>query len=88
VDTTLVEWTNAHLGFNPRSQANSNALSGFVVADLRQSCPEIDAAIQSEAIVVVQNLGVYTKVAQRSIDLVLLEGSSRLVRVSVDTKPS
>src|SRR5260370_473025 len=26
-----VQWINAHLGFNPRSQANSNALSDFIV---------------------------------------------------------
>jgi hypothetical protein len=29
-----IEWVNAHLGFNPRSQANSDALADFVVADL------------------------------------------------------
>ena len=81
-----VEWTNAHLGFNPRSQANSNALSDFVVADLRQACPEIDAAIRAERLVVIQNPGVRTKVAERSIDLVLRESAEKLVCVSVEHK--
>ncbi len=81
-----IDWTNAHLGFNPRSQANSNALSDFVVADLRQGCPEIDAAVQSESLVVVQNPGVRTKVAERSIDLVLSEGAAKLVCISVEHK--
>jgi hypothetical protein len=81
-----VDWTNAHLGFNPRSQANSNALSDFVVADLRQSCPEIDVAIELNALAVVQNPGVMTKVTERSIDLVVRESVTRSVRVSVEHK--
>jgi hypothetical protein len=52
---SYIAWTNAHLGFNPRGQANSNALSDFVVADLRQACPEIDAAIRSTALTVAKN---------------------------------
>jgi hypothetical protein len=91
-----VDWTNAHLGFNPRSQTNSNALSDFVVADLPQGCPEIDAAIQSNTLAVVQNPGVMTKVAERSIDLVLqhqdvfhvvFENCVRLVRLSQEGRP-
>jgi hypothetical protein len=81
-----VDWTNAHLGFNPRSQTNSNALSEFVVADLRQSCPEIDAAIESNALAVVQNPGVMTKVAERSIDLVIRESATKAVCISVEHK--
>jgi hypothetical protein len=81
-----IEWTNAHLGHNPRSQASSNALSDFVVADLRQACSEINAAIQAKAVVVVQNPGVRTKVAERSIDLVLEESATKLVSVSVEHK--
>lgn len=81
-----IEWTNAHLGFNPRSQANSNALSDFVVTDLRAVSPEIDAAIQSKTLLVVQNPGVRTKVAERSIDLVLRESAATLVCVAVEHK--
>lgn len=83
---SYIAWTNAHLGFNPRSQTNSNALSDFVVADLRLTCPEIDVAIQSKALVVVQNPGVSTKVSERSIDLVLRESAVTLVCVSVEHK--
>lgn len=46
----------------------------------------IDAAIQSETLLVVQNPGVRTKVAERSIDLVLHEGAAKLVCVSVEHK--
>ena len=83
---SYIAWTNAHLGFNPRSQANSNALSDFVVADLRAASPEIDAAIQSKALRVTLNPGVRTKVAERSIDLVLQQGAAELVCVSVEHK--
>lgn len=83
---SYIDWTNAHLGFNPRSQTNSNALSDFVVADLRQSCPEIDAAIQSQTLVIVQNPAVRTKVAERSIDLVMSESAAKLVCISVEHK--
>jgi hypothetical protein len=81
-----IAWINAHLGFNPRSQANSNALSDFVVADLRAASPEIDAAIQSKTLLVVRNPGVRTKVAERSIDLVLRESAAKLVCVAVEHK--
>ncbi len=77
---------NAHVGFNPRSQANSNALSDFVVADLRAVSPEINVAIQSETLLVVQNPGVRTRVTERSIDLVLRESATKLVRVAVEHK--
>jgi hypothetical protein len=46
----------------------------------------IDAAIQSETLLVVQNPGVRTKVAERSIDLALHEGAAKLVCVSVEHK--
>jgi len=61
-------------------------MSEFVVADLRQSCPDIDAAIQAGALLVVQNPGVRTKTAERSIDLVLTEKAVTLVCVSVEHK--
>ncbi len=83
---SYIDWTNAHLGHNPRSQASSNALSDFVVADLRQACPEINAAIESETLRVIKNPGVMTKIAERSIDLVLSEDATKLVCVSVEHK--
>src|SRR6266851_4376064 len=33
-----VEWINQHVGFNPRGQTHSDALTSAIVADLRQSC--------------------------------------------------
>ncbi|MEK7409298.1 MAG: hypothetical protein AAB225_29900 [Acidobacteriota bacterium] len=86
VPEAYIAWTNAHLGFNPRAQASSNALSDFVVADLRTVSLEIDAAIQSKTLLVVQNPGVRTKVAERSIDLVLRESAAKLVCVAVEHK--
>lgn len=56
------------------------------MADLRQTCPEIDADIQSKELVVVQNPGVSTKISSRSIDLVLRERAVTLVCVSVEHK--
>ena len=79
-------WVNGHLGFNPRSQANSDALSDFVVADLRQVCADIDTAIRSGTLQVIRNPGVRTKVAERSIDLVLRDSTEKLVCVSVEHK--
>ena len=66
-----VRWMNEHSGFNPRSQQNSNALSGCVVSDLRRVSPAIDAALQSGRLKEKKNAEVYTKVANRNVDLVL-----------------
>jgi len=77
------------LGFNPRSQANSDALSDFVVADLQMKCPRFRAALESGLLVAAKNPNVRTKVAERSIDLVFHEKEKlpRLaVRVSVEHK--
>ena len=83
---SYIAWTNAHLGFNPRGQANSNALCDFVVADLQRACPEIDAAIRSTALMVAKNPNVRTTVAERSIDLVLRDGTAKMVCISVENK--
>ncbi len=85
-----VEWINAHLGFNPRSQANSNALSDFVVADLRRLCPAIALHLKTEEILSAKNTDVLTKVASRNVDLVLTErppeAAGVLVRIAVENK--
>lgn len=84
-----IGWINAHLGFNPRSQANSDALSDFVLADLRTTCSALRAVLDSGALKPRKNPSVQTKVAERSIDLVLYEGGeapSISVRVSVEHK--
>ena len=86
---TYIRWINEHLGFNPRSQANSDALSEFVIADLKANCPAFQRAMESGALVAKKNPNVRTKVAERSIDLVFHERSATpalSVRVSVEHK--
>jgi hypothetical protein len=80
---------NDHLGFNPRSQANSDALSDFVIADLQMNCPGFRAALESGLLVPATNPNVQTKVAERSIDLVFYEKEkfpALAVQVSVEHK--
>jgi hypothetical protein len=83
---SYVEWINAHLGFNPRSQTNSNVLSDFVIADLQTLCPEIADHLKSDEIVPIKNADVRTKVASRNVDLVLDEQNLGPVRVAVEHK--
>lgn len=84
-----IRWINAHIGFNPRSQANSDALSDFVVADLRETCPALKAALDAGELKSLKNPDVETKVAERSVDLVLHAGGGGpkiSVRLSVEHK--
>lgn len=84
-----IRWINEHLGFNPRSQANSDALSDFVIADLKSSCPTFRRAIDSGILVPEKNPNVTTRVAERSIDLVFhdqSEAPALSVRLSVEHK--
>jgi hypothetical protein len=84
-----IQWINAHLGFNPRSQANSDALSDFVIADLKSSCPSFRKAIESGNLIPKKNPEVKTRVAERSVDLVFHERSAApalSVRLSVEHK--
>lgn len=84
-----IRWINEHLGFNPRSQANSDALSDFVIADLKACCPSFRRAIESRVLVPQKNPNGRTKVAERSIDLVFHEQSAApalSVRLSVEHK--
>jgi hypothetical protein len=86
---SYIHWVNKHVGFNPRSQTNSDALSDFVVADLRESCPALRAALDKGELASLKNPNVQTKVAQRSIDLVLHEGGvgpKISVRLAVEHK--
>lgn len=84
-----INWVNNHLGFNPRSQANSDALADFVVTDLTTMCPALNAALEAGELKPLKNPNVRTKVAERSIDLVIYEGAEPpniSVRVSVENK--
>lgn len=84
-----VEWINAHLGFNPRSQANSNALSEFIVKDLCAASPAINRLVRSDRLTALKNASVSTSVTVRNVDLVLYEKPllpKLSVRVSVEHK--
>ena len=70
---SYVRWMNQNIGFNPRAQQNSNALSEFVVADLVASCPAVRTAIESEVLTPKKNSEVNTASAVRTVDLVLFE---------------
>lgn len=83
---SYVEWINAHLGFNPRSQTNSNALSDFLMADLQKCSSEIAADLQSKEILPKKNADVMTKVASRNVDFTLDEQSTEKVRIAVEHK--
>lgn len=85
-----VDWINLHLGFNPRGQQHSNALSAFIADDLRAISPRIDADIVSGHIIVQPNGDVHTRIAGRNIDLLLLDplqpGPLHRVRASIEHK--
>jgi len=84
-----IQWVNEHVGFNPRAQANSDALSDFVVADFRSSCNLLGSALSSGELKPGKNPSVHTKVAERSIDLVICENNDLpaiSVRVSIEHK--
>jgi hypothetical protein len=78
-----VQWINAHLGFNPRAQANSNALSEYVIDDLCSASPNaIGELVRTSNLVPLKNGSVSTGVTVRNIDLVLHE-LDRLPLISV-----
>lgn len=68
---SYVEWINAHLGFNPRGQKNSDALSDFVVQDLIEYCPALKRDFANGKLVPRKNVNVRTKVVERNVDLVI-----------------
>lgn len=84
-----VKWVNENLGFNPRSQRNSDALSDFVLADLRAACPVLDSQLRAGRVKAAKNMEVFTKVANRNVDLVIFKGEANptiSVLASVENK--
>lgn len=80
---------NEHVGFNPRSQLNSDALSQFIVDDLCQASDLIASAVNSDKLEVKLNADVHTKVAVRNVDAVLrvkAMGNRGAVRVAIENK--
>lgn len=82
---SYVNWINTHLGFNPRGQANSNALSDFLVDDLQRFCPELSAHTASGEVTPVRNADVQTRVALRNVDLVFRDKAG-MARLAVEHK--
>jgi hypothetical protein len=84
-----VDWINANLGFNPRSQTNSNALSDFIIDDLKAASSAIERQIRSDELTPLINASVSTSVTIRNVDLVLYEKHllpKLSVRLSVEHK--
>jgi hypothetical protein len=85
-----VDWINQHLGFNPRGQQHSNALSAFMLDDLRARSPRLDADYRSGAIAAKPNQSVHTHIAFRNVDLVLTDpmqpGPLHQVRAAIEHK--
>jgi hypothetical protein len=82
-----IRWINANLGFNPRGAANSNALSHYVVNDLRNASPTaIKVLIDSGTLKVIQNANVpvgESGLVVRNIDIVLANTLVSGYRLSV-----
>lgn len=85
-----IEWVNAHLGFNPRSQQNSDALSGYVTDDLRRYSASLNTALVDHRLQMRLNEKIRTHIAGRDIDLVLVDpaepGPLNRARLAVENK--
>ncbi|MDQ6651112.1 MAG: hypothetical protein M3Y84_00030 [Acidobacteriota bacterium] len=82
---------NAHIGFNPRAGKNSDALSDYVLTDLRSASPKaIDNLIGTGNLVPGKNKDVAIGAAGltvRNIDLVIREKDPTLsIQLSVENK--
>ncbi len=85
-----VDWLNQHIGFNPRGQQRSNALSNYMLDDLRLLSPRLDADFRSGLPVAEPNADVSTRIVVRNIDLVLRDttqsGPPDQVRSAIEHK--
>jgi|SRR5437899_3499501 len=68
-----VEWINSHIGFNPRGQANSDAMSGYIQDDLILASPKIAELVRAGMIVPKKNRNVKANFAIRNVDFVFQE---------------
>lgn len=83
-----VQWMNSHLGFNPRGASNSNALSEYLIEDLRSASPDaLKGLLDSGSLKAVKNANVPVGdpafLLVRNIDLVLTESTKAPTPVSV-----
>ncbi|NLD44879.1 MAG: hypothetical protein GX657_15460 [Chloroflexi bacterium] len=70
-----IEWINNNLGFNPRSQQQSDHLAQCVVDDLRALCPSIADALDAHQLAYTINMTVWSRVVDRVVDLVIHDRS-------------
>lgn len=80
---SYIEWVNNHLGFNPRGQANSDALSDLVTADLAQTASLLGSAIANKLLSPRKNANVKASFATRNIDLIFDDAGNPPVSVQV-----
>lgn len=88
---SYIEWINAHIGFNPRGQKNSNALSELVTSDLAKTDSLLSDAInggRSQRLIAKRNKDVFAHAVARNIDLIFDESDSGSpsVPVAVENK--
>lgn|SRR5574341_1538889 len=69
-----VEWINGHIGFNPRGQENSNAMSEYVLEDLILTSSKIANLVKAGTLVPKKNGNVKAKFAVRNVDLIFQDG--------------
>ena len=72
-----VKWINQHIGFNPRGQANSNALSQFVTNDVIATGTGLGEALSGHRLLPKKNINVPTRVATRNIDLAFCQNDNQ-----------
>ncbi|MGH9415630.1 MAG: hypothetical protein ACRD01_03300 [Terriglobales bacterium] len=82
----FVAWMSANPGFNPRSQKSSDALTDYVVADLRAACPELDLDIKVGGLAMKKTADVQSGLATRNVDLVMSDAESGQLCVTVENK--
>ena len=74
---SYIQWINANIGFNPRGARNSDAMSQYVLSDLRNaSIKGINALTASHSLIPIKNADVpvgESGLTVRNIDLVLSE---------------
>ncbi len=84
-----VDWINEHIGFNPRGQANSNALSQFVTDDVLATGTALGEDLIAQVLLAGKNIDVTTRVATRNIDLAFWQNDNapqRSCPVTVENK--
>ncbi len=82
-----VRWINANLGFNPRGAKNSDAISSYILGDLRTASPKaIKVLVDSGNLIPAKNANVEVGMTVRNIDLVFRQRDSPNVQLSVENK--